>query len=513
MSDAYTKLLLHFDGADESTDFIDSSASAHADTPVGNAQMDTAQKVFGTASGLFDGAGDCVTFADHADWDRGADDYTIDCRVRLHANGKVQWIVGKNSSPTYYQIGFFINSSNYLCGRCDKTTGPTIFNSIASNQALSVDTWYHVALVINRTTNKMQLFVGGVECTYSTQDTIDGTAYTNTVALIVGAQFADASAGPFDGWIDELRMSKGIARWTSNFTPPTSEYSYWSLEAGADIIISTAAAVKKEAALGVSAGIAVNAQAKASSEQTLSMSASTAIGTAANAILGLVYLTGGSADILISTGAEIYKTYTNIPPVMHKDLIDPYSGGAWLWLCEIAVPGYATERIARNTEDVLYGGENFDKFNLQIGEQMFSGDGSVPRVTLRVFQDVNRVIEDMVNATEGALGAGVKLIRVCEKYLDTPVAALEADYENLAAESDSEWVTFTLGIPNPLTQRIPLRPYSASICPWATPSLFKGPECQYAGADGTCTGTYEDCYTKGNAVHWGGELGLDRNAI
>jgi len=513
MSDAYTKLLLHFDGADESTDFIDSSASAHADTPVGNAQIDTAYYVFGTGAGLFDGTGDCVTFADHADWDRGAGNYTIDCKVRLHANGKVQWIVSKISAPTYCQIGFFVNSSNYLCGRCYKSEGPTIFNSVASNQALSVDTWYHVALVINRTTNKMQLFVNGIECTYSTQDTIDGTAYTNTAALIVGAQYADGSSYPFDGWIDELRISKGIARWTSNFTPPTSEYSYWSLEAGADIIISTAAAVKKEATLGVSADIAVTAEAKASSEQTLSMSASAAIGTAANAILGLVYLTGGSANILISTSAEIYKTYANIPPFMESDLIDPYSGGAWLWLCEIAVPGYATERLARNTEDVPFAGLDYEKFNLQIGEQMFSGDGSIPRVTLRVFQDVNRKIEDLVNETEGALGAQIKLIRVNEKFLDIPVSALEADYDNLASESDTEWVTFTLGIPNPLTQRIPLRIYSSSSCPWATPTLFKGPECQYAGEDPICGGGYEECYQKGNAVHWGGELGLDPNVI
>ncbi|MBA7608071.1 hypothetical protein ES703_15246 [subsurface metagenome] len=217
-------------------------------------------------------------------------------------------------------------------------------------------------------------------------------------------------------------------------------------------------------------------------------------------------------EIANATDAS-YLIYTEIPPFMQKDLIDPYSGGAWLWLCEIAVPGQAIKRIARNTEDVIYGVNKFDKFNLQIGEQIFSGDGSIPRVTLRVFQDANRIIEDMVNETEGALGAEVKLIRVCEKFLDSPVAALEADYENLASESDSEWVTFTLGVPNPLTQRFPLRTYSSSMCPYATPSLFKGPECQYTGEDGSCTGSYEDCYTKGNAVHWGGELGLDPNVV
>jgi len=202
-----------------------------------------------------------------------------------------------------------------------------------------------------------------------------------------------------------------------------------------------------------------------------------------------------------------------MPPEMHAALIDPYSGGAWLWLCEIAVPGQNIVRMARNTEDISHVGNKYKQFNLQIGEQMFSGDGSIPRVTLRIFQDVNRTIQNIVDATEGALGAEVKLIKVCEKFLDTSVAALEADYENLASGSDSEWVTFTLGIPNPLTQRFPLRTYSSSICPWASPSLFKGPECQYTGGDTWCKGTYGDCYTKTNQIHFGGELGLDPNVV
>lgn len=205
--------------------------------------------------------------------------------------------------------------------------------------------------------------------------------------------------------------------------------------------------------------------------------------------------------------------WDDMPPEMLKTLIEPYGGGAWLWLCQIVVAGQDTVRIARNTVDVNYAGEDFEKFNMQIGEQLFTGDGSIPRVTLRIFQDRNRKIEEIINATEGALGAQVKLIRVNENYLETPVAALEADYDNLASESDTEWVTFTLGVPNPLTQRFPLRIYSSSMCPWTTPTLFKGPRCQYTGDDTSCTGTYEDCYTKGNAVHWGGELGLNPNVV
>ena len=58
--DEYTKLLLHFGGADESTDFVDSGVTGHADTPIGTAQIDTAYKKFGTGSMLLDGNSDGV---------------------------------------------------------------------------------------------------------------------------------------------------------------------------------------------------------------------------------------------------------------------------------------------------------------------------------------------------------------------------------------------------------------------------------------------------------------------
>lgn len=209
---------------------------------------------------------------------------------------------------------------------------------------------------------------------------------------------------------------------------------------------------------------------------------------------------------------EVTVRYIEIPDFMQKDLIDPESGGAWLWLCEIAVPGYETKSIARNTVDVRHAGKDYDRWNLDVGKQTFAGDGSIPRVTLRVGQDPDRAIEDIVNASKGARDGTVKLIRVNEKFLDYEVDALEFNYGVLVGDSDCEWVYFTLGIPNPLTQKIPLRIGSSKICPWAKPEFFKGPECQYVGPETSCKGTIEDCRdNKDNAEHWGAELGLDPN--
>ena len=110
----------------------------------------------------------------------------------------------------------------------------------------------------------------------------------------------------------------------------------------------------------------------------------------------------------------------------------------------------------------------------------------------------------------GPFPAGLEIIEYGNTdALDASIPALEADYELLASHADENWLYFTLGIPNPMGQRYPLRDYSSSICPWAHPDHFKGVRCQYAGGDGSCTGTLEDCNTKGNAVYWGGEIGMD----
>lgn len=231
----------------------------------------------------------------------------------------------------------------------------------------------------------------------------------------------------------------------------------------------------------------------------------------------VAYNTPGVADhpeiILPRTAqrGQPVRVFQDIPPFMQKDLITPHSGGAWLWLCEIAVPGYDTQYLARNTEDINYFGKLYRKSNIDIGKQEFSGGGSIPRIQLRIRQGPDKVIEGIVNESEGVYGGTVKLIRVNEKYLNYKVETLELDYGMLAAESDAEWLYFTLGIPNPLTQRIPLHVGSSKVCPWALPALFKGPECQYSGSDLVCTGTFDDCYTKGNSTHWGGEIGLDPN--
>lgn len=198
-----------------------------------------------------------------------------------------------------------------------------------------------------------------------------------------------------------------------------------------------------------------------------------------------------------------------MPPELHESIIDPYAGGAWLWMVKVTIPGYSPLWYVRNTEDKTYGGKLYTKNNFKIGLATLSGDGSVPRSALVIAQDADYTLEDRINATQGAGGGTVKIIRAHEDFLDKFIIELEQYVGILTANSDANNITFKLGIPNPLQRKIPLRRYSSKTCPYALPSLFKGLECQYTGGDTTCTGKFEDCFDKNNTEHWGGEIGLD----
>jgi len=215
--DGYTKLMLHCDGADESIIFTDASASGHTMTAQGNAQIDTAQKKFGSASGFFDGSGDYLTTPDSTDWAFGSSDFTIDAWVRFTDTGARNILVGRTTDANsyfYWQLKTGINGSRFA----DYNSGYNF--DFETSPSFSINTWYHVA--ITRSGNDFRMFVDGTQVgsTYNNSNAF----VTRTVTFDVGAMTQN-SAYVMHGWIDELRISKGIARWISNFTPPTEAYT------------------------------------------------------------------------------------------------------------------------------------------------------------------------------------------------------------------------------------------------------------------------------------------------
>lgn len=214
--DAYTKLMLHLDGVDGATATTDESDSAHTIIFNGDAQLDTAQKKFGLSSLLLDGVGDYISCADSDDWFLLNGDFTVDQQVRFSSVATDQPFVSQRADGNTLWYMQWLQSTGEL----------TIFDYESGTKAKyraswspSINTWYHIAFVRSGTTCFM--FVDGV----SQSVTID-TAWNSPGNITAPLDIGHTSEGNnfLSGWIDEQRISKGIARWTSNFTPPSAPY-------------------------------------------------------------------------------------------------------------------------------------------------------------------------------------------------------------------------------------------------------------------------------------------------
>ena len=214
-----TKLLLHMDGANAGTTFTDSCAAGGAAettwTAHGNAQTKTDQYKFGTASAYFDGTGDYITTGANTAWDFGSDNFTIDFWMRPGVVDSQQRIFGNlNSGGSSSQFEFILGGSNTMSFAGSAPVGLAVTNSTA----LAINTWYHIALVRNG--NDWELYVNGNS---GTTASFSGAMGSNTITSI--GRSGEYTSQLYTGYIDEVRISAGVALWTSNFTPPTQPYA------------------------------------------------------------------------------------------------------------------------------------------------------------------------------------------------------------------------------------------------------------------------------------------------
>lgn len=211
-TDTNTKLLLHCNGTNGSTTFTDETGKTVAAN--GDAKIRTAQKKFGTASGYFASSSDYLTVPDSGDWAFGGGDFTLEAWVRfstLPSNTTPAYLFRQGHSTANFNFRV-INQSGYkqLVFVSDYYEGPYI--TVQSDAVtLVAGTWYHMAAV--RSGNTWLLFLDGVQ--------VGTTTSTYTMPNASGT----LTIGSVRGDMDEIRITKGIARWTADFTPPTSEYA------------------------------------------------------------------------------------------------------------------------------------------------------------------------------------------------------------------------------------------------------------------------------------------------
>jgi len=175
---------------------------------LGNAQISTSVKKYGTGSLAFDGTGDYLVSAPSPNNILGGGDFTLEF-----------WLYPSNTSSAYRAL---VSSETYNPG----TTGGwslyqngTSFelwivpsNIITATSAITASVWQHVALC--RASGTLRLFVNGT----SVGSVSNTTSLTGQKILIgdnLGSYF-------YNGYLDDLRITKGYARYTATFTPPTA---------------------------------------------------------------------------------------------------------------------------------------------------------------------------------------------------------------------------------------------------------------------------------------------------
>lgn len=215
--------LLHFNGSDGSTTFTDVTGKTW--TPSGNAQIDTAVSRFGGGSGLFDGNNDYLTCT-HADLALGTGDLTVECwqyRIGNTSTGSStdSVLIDQRTAEPSSQAHLLIRGSTTSGNRRFELYVNGASRAYSVNNAVADNAWRHLAWV--RASGTSTIYVNGSSSGGTTW--ADSTDYTSTTMRISG-RFA-ATGGDYrslNGHLDEFRVTKGVARYTGNFTPPMSPF-------------------------------------------------------------------------------------------------------------------------------------------------------------------------------------------------------------------------------------------------------------------------------------------------
>lgn len=206
----YVTMLLHGDGTNgaQNNTFIDGSTNNFTVTRNGNVTQGSLNPFGDRWSNYFDGTDDYLSVADNVNLRLGSGAFTIEAWVFRNASGAAHTIFAKGGAST--GVVFQVTSTNVL--RFTDTT-----TNIDSTGTVAANTWVHVAVVREGTgTNQTKLYING---TQDGQGTVS-TDFTQTEEVRIGT---NRSLGDdFNGYISNLRMIKGTAQYTGNFTPSTA---------------------------------------------------------------------------------------------------------------------------------------------------------------------------------------------------------------------------------------------------------------------------------------------------
>lgn len=229
VTDSLVGLMLHMDGSDDGESFVDSSTKAHAVSDFGNVEITREQSKF-CRSAKFDGASGYLSVADSDDWNFDSQNFTIDLWFYTDSAASSQYLIsaGDFAQSANRSFSLHINPNStpeifFQALNVDTAKGRLIeLSAGGASNIVKTNTWHHVAVV--RDGDEAYMFLDGDKV--ATESSVDGSIINSTLPLLVGVVNVNSSTSSrlFSGYIDEVRISKGIARWDSDFTVPTSPY-------------------------------------------------------------------------------------------------------------------------------------------------------------------------------------------------------------------------------------------------------------------------------------------------
>jgi hypothetical protein len=197
---ANTSLLLNFNNAG-----IFDVTSKNVLETVADVKTSTTQSKFGGSSMVFDGTGDCLNVPGSPNFDFRTNNFTLEFWMYQLSSAGTRCILDAwNNAPTRFLVRTSGTSLQFFA-----TPGNTSYTLPAIN------TWYHVACVRNGST--FTLYVDGVSRgTFSSALTLTASTALWTISR---------PSEPFNGYLSDIRITKGYARYTANFTPPNALFS------------------------------------------------------------------------------------------------------------------------------------------------------------------------------------------------------------------------------------------------------------------------------------------------
>lgn len=305
------ELLLHGDGTNGSTTITDSSPDTKTITVSSNAQIDTAIKKFGTGSIQFDGTGDQLSFTNTG---FGTGDFTYEAWI--YPNAQVQ------AFPAFFVVVDDASSSNRITAQYDINGQANKFRLNVGGTSIysgtkSTGQWYHVAVVRSGTTVTFYLDGASLGTATYSYNVPSHTGY-------IGGNTGRNSVLSFKGYIDDLRITNGVARYTADFNPPSAAHP----DIGSDqYFYATELLIPANGASG-----STTFTDDSSSSRTITASGNAQIDTAIKKFGSGSAEFDGNGDYLIAgTGTPSYPNFGTGPFTIEMWIYNTTSGLQGLW--------------------------------------------------------------------------------------------------------------------------------------------------------------------------------------